>query len=84
MGIPSVRLQEQGTIKLTIDRLDLVGGKYFVNVGIYKQDWSYAYDFHWHVYPLTVDATLPSKGILCPPMRWEVVTSGVNAIAFTP
>ena len=84
MGIPSVRLQEQGTIKLTIDRLDLVGGKYFVNVGIYKQDWSYAYDFHWHVYPLTVDATLPSQGILYPPMRWEVVTSGVNAIAFTP
>lgn len=84
MGIPYVRLQEQGTIKLTLDRLDLVGGKYFVNVGIYKQDWSYAYDFHWHVYPLTVDATLTSKGILCPPMRWEVAISSVNAIAFTP
>lgn len=83
MGTPSVRLQEQGTIKLTLDRLDLVGGNYFINVGIYKQDWSYAYDFHWHVYPLTVNATLPSKGILCPPMHWEVVTSGVNAIAHT-
>lgn len=74
MGIPSVRLQEQGTIKLTLDRLDLVSGKYFINVGIYKQDWSYAYDFHWHVYPLTVNATSPSKGILYPPMHWEVVT----------
>ena len=84
MSIPYVRLQEHGTIRLTFDRLDLVGGKYFVNVGIYKQDWSYAYDFHWHVYPLTVNATLTSKGILCPPIRWEVEISDVNAIAFIP
>ncbi|MBD2109855.1 ABC transporter ATP-binding protein [Nodosilinea sp. FACHB-13] len=82
MGIPCVRLQEEGTIRLVIDRLDLRGGRYFVNVGMYKQNWEYAYDYHWHVYPLTVDATLPYKeiGILCPPMRWEVATFGVNAL----
>ncbi|WP_017299504.1 ABC transporter ATP-binding protein [Nodosilinea nodulosa] len=82
MGIPYIRLQEEGTIRLTLDRLDLVGGFYFVNVGIYQQDWSYAYDYHWHVYPLTIDATLSSKaaGVLCPPMRWEAANSEVNAI----
>lgn len=83
MGILCVRLQEKGIIRLVIDRLDLQGGKYFVNVGIYKQNWEYAYDYHWHVYPLTIDAPLPYKeiGILYPPMRWEVTTSGVGAIA---
>lgn len=74
-GIPYIPLQEKGTIRLTLDRLDLSGGQYFVNVGMYKQDWSHAYDYHWHVYPLTVDSMTPSKGILQPPMRWEVVTS---------
>ncbi|MBE9076938.1 ABC transporter ATP-binding protein [Romeria aff. gracilis LEGE 07310] len=74
-GIPYIPLQEKGTIRLTLDRLDLSSGQYFVNVGIYKQDWSYAYDYHWHVYPLTVDSKTPSKGILQPPMRWEVVSS---------
>ncbi|NET38799.1 MAG: ABC transporter ATP-binding protein, partial [Cyanothece sp. SIO1E1] len=73
MGIPSIRLQDQGSIKLTLDRLDLSSGQYFVDVGMYKQDWAYAYDYHWHVYPLTVDSFLPSKGILHPPMHWEIV-----------
>lgn len=79
-GIPCVRLQEQGTIRLNLDRLDLRGGNYFVDVGLYKQDWSYAYDYHWHVYPLTVNTTLPSKGILHPPLRWEVVGDGVRSL----
>ena len=64
MGVPYVRLQEQGTIKLTLDRLDLRAGKYFVDVGVYKQDWSYAYDYHWHVYSFTIESTLSSQAIL--------------------
>ena len=74
MGIPYIKLQKKGTIKLTLDRLDLSSGHYFVDVGMYQQDWSYTYDYHWHVYPLTVDSLLPTQGILHPPMRWEIVT----------
>lgn len=74
MGIPSIRLQQQGTLKLTIKRVDLGSGKYFVNIGIYEQDWSYAYDYHWHVYPLIVSSQTSSKGILQPPMRWEIAS----------
>jgi lipopolysaccharide transport system ATP-binding protein len=74
MDIPYIPLQAEGTIKLILDRLDLCGGQYFVDVGMYKQDWSYAYDYHWHVYPLTIDSVVSSKGILQPPMRWEVST----------
>lgn len=75
MGALYVSLQEKGTVQLIIERLDLQGGKYFVDVGIYKQDWDYAYDYHWHAYPFTVEANLICKGILQPPMRWEVVTT---------
>lgn len=74
MGIPYIKLQERGTIKLNLDRIDLRGGQYFVDVGIYQQEWSYAYDYHWHVYPLTLDSTLSSNGILTPPMRWEIAS----------
>lgn len=72
MGIPHVRLQQQGTLRLVIDRVDLSCGKYFVDVGMYEQDWSYAYDYHWHVYPLIISSQVPSKGILAPPLHWEI------------
>lgn len=79
MDIPQISLQEQGTIALTLERIDLGGGQYFVNVGMYRQDWLYAYDYHWQVYPLTVNSTLPSTGIWQPPRRWEALSSAIES-----
>jgi hypothetical protein len=53
MGVSLLFIQGEGQIKLHLDRLDLNGGKYFIDVGIYEQTWAYAYDYHWHVYPLS-------------------------------
>jgi lipopolysaccharide transport system ATP-binding protein len=61
----------RGTLTLQIDRLDLSGGQYFVDVGLYPQDWAYAYDYHWHVYPLEVRSAIFSKGLLNSPHRWK-------------
>jgi lipopolysaccharide transport system ATP-binding protein len=72
MGIPFVALDAKGSLRFQIDRLDLAAGEYFVNVGMYKQDWSYAYDLHWQAYPLTIAGEASGKGILNPPMRWEL------------
>jgi lipopolysaccharide transport system ATP-binding protein len=72
MGRSLPLIQGKGQIKLHFDRLDLSGGKYFVNVGVYEQTWAYAYDYHWHVYPLEIRSPLGEKGILSPPLRWEV------------
>lgn len=83
MGIPCIKLQQQGTLKLMIERVDLSSGKYFVNVGIYEQDWSYAYDYHRHVYPLIVSSQTSSKGILQPPMRWEIGSKSSALRLFT-
>ena len=61
----------KGTIRLHVDRLDLGNGQYYINPGVYEKSWAYAYDYHWHVYPLYVRSTVHQKTILCPPYRWE-------------
>jgi len=61
-----------GQITFHIERLDLIGGQYYVDVGVYEREWAYAYDYHWHVYPLIVRSTGGKKGILRPPHRWEM------------
>lgn len=62
----------KGKIRLHVDRLDLGNGQYYVNAGVYEKSWAYAYDYHWHVYPLYVRSTVSQKTILCPPYRWEL------------
>jgi lipopolysaccharide transport system ATP-binding protein len=71
-GISLSHLQERGRITLCLDRLDLSSGQYFVDVGVYEQNWAYAYDYHWHVYPLEIRSTTNAKSILSPPLHWEI------------
>jgi lipopolysaccharide transport system ATP-binding protein len=63
--------RRQGTMILDIDRLDLTNGEYFLDVGIYEKNWEYAYDYHWHVYPLQVRSDNYVNGILAPPHAWS-------------
>lgn len=71
-------MQGEGQVKLYLERLDLGDGEYFVEVGIYESQWAYAYDYHTHVYPLTVRATVKDKGVMRPPYRWEVGTLAIT------
>jgi lipopolysaccharide transport system ATP-binding protein len=71
-GLTLPTLQGRGRIALHLDRLDLVGGQYYVNVGVYERNWTYAYDYHRGVYPLLIRSTKGKKGILRPPHRWEM------------
>ena len=50
-------LQGKSEAELNIFGLDMRPDSYFVDVGIYEKDWQYAYDYHWHVYPLEVTTT---------------------------
>jgi lipopolysaccharide transport system ATP-binding protein len=72
VDLPLMSTQRAGTIQLHIERLDLVGGTYFVNVGLYEHSWAYAYDYHWHGYPLEVQAPRVEKALLYPPHRWNL------------
>jgi len=60
----------KGAISLQFDRLDLAGGVYYVEVGAFPSDWSFAYDYHWHVYSFIVQSSDRGKGILSPPRHW--------------
>jgi lipopolysaccharide transport system ATP-binding protein len=71
----------RGEIVLHLQRLDLAGGKYFVDVGIFEHQWAYGYDYHWHVYPLTIQAPRVDVGFLHPPHVWELARPNENAHA---
>jgi lipopolysaccharide transport system ATP-binding protein len=76
-GLTLPTLQGSGQIRTYFERLDLNGGRYFINVGIYEQNWNYSYDFHWRAYPLTIQAGGSEKGVLHPPHRWELAGATV-------
>lgn len=61
-----------GCIALKIERLELGAGRYFVNVGIFENQWSHAYDYHFNVYPLVVDGADGHRGLLAPRCQWEL------------
>lgn len=58
-------------IKLNLARLDLSGGQYYVNVGIFPFDWGQPHDYHWQRHPLLIQGSNPEKSILHPPRHWE-------------
>ncbi len=70
-GLTMPTVHGQGQVVLQLERLDINGGSYYVDVGAYEQEWAYAYDYHWHVYPLNVRLIGGEKGVLRPPHRWE-------------
>lgn len=63
----------EGKIRLYLKRLDLSGGDYFVNVGIFNHNWEKTFDYHWHQYPLEIQRAFYEESILAPPRHWEIV-----------
>jgi lipopolysaccharide transport system ATP-binding protein len=61
------------TVELGFERLDLLPGDYVLDVGVYRHDWEFAYDFQWQAYPLRILGSRADKGVFRPPHRWEVL-----------
>jgi lipopolysaccharide transport system ATP-binding protein len=70
-------LPPEGAIRFSIPRLEVGAGRYFANVGIFDAQWSHAYDYHWQVYPFTVDGSSEHKGVLAPKCRWDANPTGL-------
>lgn len=66
------KVQGKGKVRLYFDRLDLGKGRYFVNVGVYEQNWAYAYDYQTSLYTLTVDGKGGESMVFNPPCHWEI------------
>jgi len=60
----------RGKLKLKLARLDLTGGHYYINIGIFPADWGQPHDYHWQRHPLFVCGPKNEKSILCPPRQW--------------
>lgn len=71
-GLVLPTVQGRGRVVLKLERLDLNGGSYYVDVGAYECQWARMYDYHWHVYPLNVRPVGEEKGVLRLPHRWEI------------
>jgi lipopolysaccharide transport system ATP-binding protein len=69
---------EMGKIRLCVDRLDLSGGHYYANAGIFAPDWNLTYDYHWNQHPFEIAWTPNEQSLLCPPRRWEIVNSPIS------
>jgi hypothetical protein len=57
---------------LVVERVDLARGSYWVDVGVYRHDWSYAYDYHSKTYAICVRSMSEGNAIVHPPVRWQV------------
>jgi lipopolysaccharide transport system ATP-binding protein len=72
LSVPTVH--GRGTITLDIERLDLAGGQYMLDVAAYERDWAYAYDHHWKAYALTIRPRDSGGGLIRPPHRWRMAS----------
>lgn len=70
-GLTLPTLQGAGQIDLHIERLELAGGNYYVDVGVHETNWAYAYDFHWHVYRFAVPTVPGELGLIRPCHNWQ-------------
>ena len=66
------RLGGEGAISLHIDRLDLVAGSYWLDVGVYEANWDRPYDYRWQM--LAFEVSPSDSGGLSQPAshRWSI------------
>jgi lipopolysaccharide transport system ATP-binding protein len=57
-------------LTLELERTDLVGGRYHVDVGLFSADWKTTYAFEWEAAALEVRGE-PGDGLMAPPRRWR-------------
>lgn len=70
-GIELGTLAGDGHIQLHLDRLDLSGGIYYLDVGLYSADWSTTHDFLWEAYEFEVVGA-QTEAPIAPPRTWNV------------
>jgi lipopolysaccharide transport system ATP-binding protein len=70
-GFVTAAIDRHGIVRLAFDALDLLPGSYRFDVGVYRHDWAYPYDYHWQAYPLEVWSDGKDSGIFRPPHRWS-------------
>ncbi len=68
--LESSRLDGGGEVAFAIDRLDLVGGTYKLDVAVHKRD-GFSYDYHRLLYTFRVKSSTRDVGIYRPRHAWH-------------
>ncbi|OGL47084.1 MAG: hypothetical protein A2161_00025 [Candidatus Schekmanbacteria bacterium RBG_13_48_7] len=68
-GIEIKEINNSGFIYLKIDSINLIEGKYYLDVAIHKVD-GYPYDYHTRCYSFVVRSTIKDIGIYRPSHNW--------------
>jgi lipopolysaccharide transport system ATP-binding protein len=53
-------LDGRAVVRCRLPRVPLLPGPYWVNLGLYPNDWSVVYDYHWQLHALVVTDAAPS------------------------
>jgi lipopolysaccharide transport system ATP-binding protein len=69
-GAGAVPLEAKGHVTLTLDRLDLEPGAYWIDTGVYSTDWEVPHDYRWDCVKVLVVGS-PTSGSVQPPHRWS-------------
>ena len=59
-------------VEVTIPRLDLGPGRYWIDVGLYSLGWERTFDLHWHAHEVVIHGSpgTPHRPVLVPPITW--------------
>jgi homopolymeric O-antigen transport system ATP-binding protein len=71
-GLALGQVGEPVEARLEFNDLALLPGEYWVDVGVYAADWSYAYDYHWRAYAFRVTGSAHDNGVFRPAHRWQL------------
>ena len=68
----SVRIDKSHVeVCLDLERLDLAEGEYWVNGGVYSDNWTECYDYVWQAARFQIDGP-EATGPLVPPHKWTI------------
>ena len=72
-GVGVAEIGAECCFSVRFERLELVPGEYFIDIGVYEGNWQYAYDYHWHVYTVRIVGSSSDGGVFVAAHVWEVV-----------
>jgi lipopolysaccharide transport system ATP-binding protein len=64
------------TMSVALERIDLQGGRYRIEIGLYAQGWGPALHRHEPIEPLLVVGPRTGRGFMNPPLAWSVRPRG--------
>jgi lipopolysaccharide transport system ATP-binding protein len=70
-AVPLPALADAGSVEVLLERLDLLGGSYYLDVAVESKD-GYPYDYHHGLYPFVVKSELQEAGVFRIPHRWAI------------